>query len=1611
MAKRRINQKFLALLGGSVLALAALGVGALKFRSILFPKHPEKFLAAGRDELANKDYATALDNLRRAAGLMPPDSALDVMIGDAFNGLSSVDPDNLTAARGMWEQAVAIKADNTDAMQRLIQFWHDQLELQPRAKDRLLIAQQLQKNAGRILAVQPGSHFGREMNAEATIEILMAGIENDSVHQDMASAAEQTLNELATEDPKDSDLPFYAAHAYLWQAQQAAAVGDDQNRQRLIDAATQVMEHAEAQQPDNAEMHYRMGNILLQVSSGRTGGKSGSADVSPEVKQTVIRAVQEVDQARQLVKPEDPRYVEISLYDARLVLDRPSYTPIPPPVTSVATGTALSPSSGDAPAISNSITPAAANRSRVLVAESIYRDVLSHLPNDPSTRLALAGLLGNMSGRRDEAIALLKQPLIDDHPQPGIKGTLLPLYQSQCNIRLLQFEIDAVEASHDPVQRASLLSTADELCDRVYGKSGDKPEVLGLKGRLQLVHGQVSEATQTLRRALELVDPQDNSQRLLRNELMFSLARADEAAQQTGDAKKLASEITAPDQYPHFIPARLMLARLLVAEHDIAGAEPHIDYLESIVPQHPELRSIVARLRIATLDSANDADRIKQYYASLPEKTRQQRMEKASFAHMEKFDDDFLRLMNLVHTDSPGDAECAHILIAWYNQHQQPQLALQVLHESLAANPSDSTLLELQMQLEGTPSEATANSGSSQQQGDSFANEWAQVQLARTKGDVAGVDAHLAAAEKLHPDDPQVWDAIFTRSLESAEWDRASIYLEKLASGNIDHADGALYRIRYFNARSNTQKVYELALQLTRDKPEFSKSWTELGKAQQQEGKYREAIDNFRHAISLQTQNVDALRGLVECSYALGNNDQAKQYIDQARKVAPADQSVKDMAENYELTYGDPRNVVPELLAALQSFPQNQQNWLNLANAYIAAAKSRAKAQDNDGAADYYQKLGDLLQQGAAKFPDSSKFVVFQAKVALERGDYAGAQNVMLQFAQQPGQQGRPRTAMLLSEFYEQASKPDLATKVLSDYLAAPFQQPADIPADISVQLRLSNLLANTGRADEALAALSAHASDPSIVRQRIAVLIITKRFDQALAALNDLAASAPLNPDFEGLKGVALMNSGKFVEAKACFDEVLTAQPNNTDALTRRAQVELRSVPPDLSAAVGDLTRARDLAPDNMETRLALADAQMRLQDPASAAGELEAAVRAAPTNKQIRLRLIDLYAKSDPPRWQDASKLISETEQMPSLANDPDVLHEEAFVDMQEGQLDRADQVIRTAMASQPGNWEMVHTFYDILLKNKGYDELLSNSAKLLGDNQNASSFWWVRPYRAQAILAGNGDRTATAAELDSGLSGAIAAQDVAGESQIVQTYATLLGPDAAISAAGDHSSADPHLLVVAADLCAKKNDPDAALKWLGMALDQVAHLQQADQELTYRMAAEQNLVKVPPEPAKSADFYRQLLKISPNDLVALNNLACILVEPLNGAAFNPKEALEHSEQAYNLMRNAGLDEPMIRDTYGWALITNNQGDQLTDGMKLVTQALQKRDFAEGHYHLAEAYLSMKPRSQDDAIRELNKARTLLEEDESEGKHVDIELKSHVLDEIKKTQSALAG
>jgi uncharacterized protein (TIGR03790 family) len=62
------------------------------------------------------------------------------------------------------------------------------------------------------------------------------------------------------------------------------------------------------------------------------------------------------------------------------------------------------------------------------------------------------------------------------------------------------------------------------------------------------------------------------------------------------------------------------------------------------------------------------------------------------------------------------------------------------------------------------------------------------------------------------------------------------------------------------------------------------------------------------------------------------------------------------------------------------------------------------------------------------------------------------------------------------------------------------------------------------------------------------------------------------------------------------------------------------------------------------------------------------------------------------------------------------------------------------------------------------------------------------------------------------------------------------------------------------------------------------------------------------------KAVDRYRRVLANSPNDVIALNNLAFCLAVRLN----RPKDGLPQAQRAYTLSNGA----PLIADTYGWLL-----------------------------------------------------------------------------------------
>ena len=132
-----------------------------------------------------------------------------------------------------------------------------------------------------------------------------------------------------------------------------------------------------------------------------------------------------------------------------------------------------------------------------------------------------------------------------------------------------------------------------------------------------------------------------------------------------------------------------------------------------------------------------------------------------------------------------------------------------------AANPNDLTLLAMKMRFDGKSQEAIdaemeKRGAASPDRNAAFAQEMAEALRARQQGDLASVDHDLAIAQKLKPDDPHIWDALFLRSIETANWDKAEGYVEQLASNNVDLAGGVLYRIRLATAQNDLNKALEI---------------------------------------------------------------------------------------------------------------------------------------------------------------------------------------------------------------------------------------------------------------------------------------------------------------------------------------------------------------------------------------------------------------------------------------------------------------------------------------------------------------------------------------------------------------------------------------------------------------------------------------------------------------------------------------------------------------------------------------------------------------------------------------------------------------------------------
>jgi len=352
-------------------------------------------------------------------------------------------------------------------------------------------------------------------------------------------------------------------------------------------------------------------------------------------------------------------------------------------------------------------------------------------------------------------------------------------------------------------------------------------------------------------------------------------------------------------------------------------------------------------------------------------------------------------------------------------------------------------------------------------------------------------------------------------------------------------------------------------------------------------------------------------------------------------------------------------------------------------------------------------------------------------------------------------------------------------------------------------------------------------------------------------------------------------------------------------------------------------------------------------------AADELESVLRAEPDNKSARMMLVDIYSSGPHPRLSLALRLLQEVESKPPFDKDPDIFRREAVLLGELNDLPAALTKSELALSLDPRNAGLIQVHVDLLLKAGRYQDVMDQTAQLEG---KLASSWWALMDRGAAEQH-LGDSASALADTNKAMAAAAAARDAGALSRAAQAIASEIGVDQAISAISPYAKDQPSAKLTLTLLYHRKGDQAATLASIQDVMAGADRLSRPEQMAIYTTAAQlYQAVKPHPLVDKAYDALQRWLKLDPNSIEALNNMACLMAD-----GYSPprvREGLQYAQQAADLMAQSGRSDPSVLDTKGWLLVLSGSP---AEGVELINRALETRPSPDGYLHLGEGYLRL--------------------------------------------------
>lgn len=1553
MAKKKFNTKLATKLAAWTCAGAiVIGGGGYFLKSRLFKESPQKYETKAEQDLQAGNFVAAYAAYDKAIRLgAKPTAEQYVRLAELARRAATQNAELQLADRAALNQALIVDPRYAPALKQLVAIEWEIAQAAPRPEQ----FQRVRELAERCVSADPTDKKAAALIPTATIQAWISGIDSEPAKVDADMTA---LAAIADADPGDAETAFVLSRAYIKRAGEALRFGRPREASAAYQAAGTLFDKALKSQDQNLLLHYRAMQIYRELAR---------LD-KPNAKSYVARQRDAIERAAQLAKPDQPGYVEARLEAASFYASQ---------------------------------ADDAAGRQR---AGQIFEDLVQQVPKDQRVRLSYADFLARDPATRGKAIELLALPV----ERSAFGNTSLVVAQTQqlefiTRLTLQGYRLDQAASTTDAKEKASLLAaTADDIAKLKQLRS-EAPEPMVLEGRLQMLQGRPVDASRTFALAKQVMERRPDRLGGPYYDVLVRLADAYLQSQQTGPAKDLLKQVLDDPTTRNYIPARLMLVQILAREGDEAGARLQytqakqiIDSGASIGGSSEQVSATLTALQAAFSRLENRTEDSIATIKTMPEATRADRLRKGQLALQLGLFAEASRVLELAFTEDEKDGKAAALYVQALASDGRTETARQVLARALEVSPDELSLKILNLRFNnGSPEElAKLMRQEAERDPDEFSRAMRLYELAAVSGDRDEARKQLAAAAKLKPDDRRVLDQQFVLALQDQKFDDAEKLLPTLTSLNVDQAQGNLYRYKLAQSRGNDAEALRLARGLTNDLPQFGQSWLCLGEAYAKLGNYEEALGAFRQALDRQASNVDAIRGAINANYRLNRPDEANRLLTDALRRFPRDPGFQDMRIEHELSFGDYVSALAAREKQAEGREGDAQAQALLGNAYMKAAGAKQREGDVTASRKYARQAGEAFSRALAARPDNVQLFGAVARSAPVSDDPRWPESILVKAADSAALAANPEASIVLGEYYLSTGQADNAEKAVRE---AVRRGGTTVPT----RRAAADLFLRLGKIDDAVSVLDGAENartNLDVQQQRAETLIKAGRFDQAEKSISTLLRENPENLSLRVLMTIVLYNGQRYDEALGQIREILTRNPEELNAVYYRGLITL-ATGGDAASAVRDLQLVRDKGVLSLQMRTQLISAYLAARDNTGAIRELREALKVAPANKLIRGQLAELLLTATPPQPAEAQKVISDGLAQPELAGDPQLLMLKARAQLAQGDKAGAAVTGKLAVVNSRAGAAFVQAYLDLLLNaDRPKDVLTESDAINIGDPKPS----WLLIARAVA-KSRTGDKDGAVAEFTSAVEAASAENNESASANAVGAMAKELGNDRAIASLAPRldGPGGPGYRLITSMLYQLSGNQKQSLATLEPALANIDTLKPEERIRILKLAG---LLLVSPGPQSNPDravnIYRQLLGLVPNDVLVLNNLAYLISEKVTSP--NIAEALEYSGKAVSILRQSGTTEPLVFDTHGWLLV---QSGRVAEGINLLNEALARRSFMEGHYHLGVAYTRAGPEFAKDAVDQLQRAQKL-----SDAPGTDSSYRSRINDALKDALTAQA-